>query len=175
MLRPMSKQPPAYQASQIQPGQTQPGQTQLRPRFWETVPLKKMRPEEWEALCDGCGKCCLNKIEYEDTGEVDFTRIACRLLDGDSCQCSQYPIRHQFVPDCVSLTPKKLAQIAYWLPRTCSYRLLQEGRPLPEWHYLLTGDRNSIHDAGYSVRGWTIPENEVPEDDWDDYVIEEKP
>ncbi|MEH7828403.1 YcgN family cysteine cluster protein [Gemmobacter denitrificans] len=147
----------------------------MRKRYWETVPLNKMTPEEWESLCDGCGKCCLNKIEFEDTGEVAFTRLACRLLDGQSCQCSQYAIRRQFVPDCVQLTPKALPKVAYWLPKTCAYRLLHEKKPLPEWHHLLTGSRETIHDAGASVRGWTVPEFEVPEEDWEDYIIEETP
>ncbi|ABN76089.1 YcgN family cysteine cluster protein [Cereibacter sphaeroides] len=147
----------------------------LRPRFWETVPLDRMTPSEWEALCDGCGKCCLNKIEFEDTGEVAFTRIACRLLDGDSCRCSNYEIRRQFVPDCVQLSPATLPKIAYWMPRTCAYRLLHEGKSLPGWHYLLTGDRNSVHDAGASVQGWTVPEFEVAEEDWEDHIIEETP
>lgn len=147
----------------------------LRPRFWETIPLSKLTAPEWEALCDGCGKCCLNKIEYEDTGEVDYTRIACRLLDGESCRCTQYPIRHQFVPDCVRLTPKTLPRIAYWMPRTCAYRLLHEGQPIPDWHPLNTGDPDSTHKTGNSVRGITVPEFEVHEDDWDDYIIEEKP
>lgn len=147
----------------------------LRHRFWETVPLKKMSGAEWEALCDGCGKCCLNKIEYEDTGEVDFTRVACRLLDGDTCRCSNYEIRHQFVPDCVSLTPKKLESIAYWLPQTCAYRRLHEGKKLEDWHPLISGDPESVHTAGISVRGWTVPENEISEDDWEEYVIEERP
>jgi uncharacterized cysteine cluster protein YcgN (CxxCxxCC family) len=131
-----------------------------------------MTPTEWEALCDGCGKCCLNKIEYEDTGEVDFTCVACRLLDGESCRCTHYPIRHQFVPDCVTLTPAKLKDVAYWLPRTCSYRLLHLGLTLPDWHPLITGDPETVHAAGMSMRGRTVPEFEVSEDDWDDYVIE---
>lgn len=148
----------------------------LRPRYWETVPLDQMTPAEWEALCDGCGKCCLNKLEYDDTGEVDFTRIACKLLDGESCRCTKYPTRHQYVPDCVTLTPKKLAQVAYWLPRTCAYRLLHQGKPLPDWHPLRTGDPKSVHRAGVSVQGWTISEVELPEGaDWEDYVIEERP
>ncbi len=147
----------------------------LRPRFWETVPLTKMTPAEWEALCDGCGKCCLNKIEYEDTGEVDYTRVACKLLDGDTCRCTQYDIRRQFVPDCVQISPKTLPKIAYWMPRTCAYRLLFQGDSLPDWHPLMTGDPESTHAAGMSVRGWTVPEFEVDEDDWEDYVIEEKP
>ena len=148
--------------------------TGLRPRFWETVPLKKMSSAEWEALCDGCGRCCLNKIEYEDTGELQFTRVACRLLDGDTCRCSSYENRHQFVPDCVSLTPKKLEKIAYWLPQTCAYRRLHEGKPLEDWHPLISGDPESVHSAGISVRGWTVPENEVSEKDWEDYLIEEQ-
>ena len=147
----------------------------LRDRYWEHVPLKKMTTPEWEALCDGCGKCCLNKIEYEDTGEVEFTRVACRLLDGTSCRCSSYDNRHQFVPECVRLNPKTLAKVAYWLPKTCAYKLLHDGNPLPDWHPLVTGDPESTHAAGMSVRGWTVPEFEVDEEDWDQYVIEELP
>lgn len=149
--------------------------TTLRPRFWETVPLAQMTPAEWEALCDGCGKCCLNKLEYDDTGEVEFTRIACRLLDGETCRCSKYETRRDYVPDCVQLTPKALPKVAYWLPRTCAYRLLHEGKSLHDWHYLISGDPQAVHLAGVSVKGWTIPETEVPEDDWDDYTIEERP
>jgi uncharacterized protein len=146
----------------------------MRPRFWE-LPLPKLTPPEWEALCDGCGKCCLNKLEFEDTGEVAFTRVACRLLDGDTCQCTNYPDRKKYVPECVVLTPKTLPKIAYWLPQTCAYRLLHEGKSLLEWHPLLTGDPNSVHDAGMSVQGWTIPEYAVDEDDWEDYIIDEVP
>ncbi len=146
----------------------------LRPRFWD-LPLTALTPPEWEALCDGCGKCCLNKLEDEDTGEVAFTRVACRLLDGESCRCAQYPIRKQFVPECVVLTPKTIAKVAYWLPSTCAYKLLHEGAPLPEWHPLLTGDPESVHAAGQSVRGRTVPEFEVPEDEWEDYIIEGEP
>ena len=144
----------------------------MRERFWE-LPLDSLDPEEWEALCDGCGKCCLNKIEYEDTGELAFTRIACRLLDGQSCRCSSYPNRHDFVPDCVVLTPKKLKEIAWWLPATCAYRLRAEGRPLYEWHPLVSGDAESVHRAGASVRGWTVSEVSLSEDDWEDYIIED--
>lgn len=147
----------------------------LRPNYWETTPLDQMSPEEWEALCDGCGKCCLNKLEFEEDGEVCFTRLACRLLDGESCRCTHYPIRHQFVPDCVTLTAEKLPEVAYWLPKTCAYRLLHEGKPLLSWHPLLSGDPNSVHEAGASVQGWTIPETQVDEEDWEDYIIEETP
>ncbi|MFN4173299.1 MAG: hypothetical protein ACK4GW_16240, partial [Pseudorhodobacter sp.] len=92
-----------------------------------------------------------------------------------TCRCTQYPIRHQFVPDCVTLTPKKLAEVAYWLPQTCAYRLLHEGKPLENWHPLISGDPESVHRAGASVRGWTVPEYEVSEEDWEDYVIQEMP
>lgn len=145
----------------------------LRHRYWETVPMDRMNRSEWEALCDGCGKCCLNKLEDEETGEVALTRLACRLLDDESCLCSQYPIRHQFVPECIVLTPKTLRDNLYWLPQTCAYRLVVEGRPLYPWHPLLSGDPETVHAAGVSVRGLTIPEFEVDEDDWEDHIIEE--
>jgi len=146
-----------------------------RPRFWESVPLAAMTRPEWEALCDGCGRCCLNKLEYEDTGEVDYTRIACRLLDGETCRCRHYARRREYVPECVNLTAAELPRVAYWLPRTCAYRLLHEGRRLPAWHPLLTGDPESVHRAGISVRGWTISEEAVAEDEWDDHIIPEGP
>ena len=144
----------------------------MRARFWE-LPLAELDKAEWEALCDGCGKCCLNKLEFEDTGELAFTRVACKLLDDQTCQCTSYANRHDFVPDCVVLTPRKLREIAWWLPATCAYRLRAEGKPLYDWHYLVSGDRESIHRAGMSVRGWTISELTVTEDDWEDYIIED--
>jgi uncharacterized protein len=149
--------------------------TNLRPRFWETVPLSKMTQAEWEALCDGCGKCCLNKLEYEDTGEVAYTRIACRLLDGDTCQCRDYPNRKVHVPECVVLTPSTLPKIAYWMPSTCAYKLLWKKKRLPNWHPLVTGDPDSTHTSGHGIKGITIPEGAVPEEDWEDYLIEETP
>jgi hypothetical protein len=149
--------------------------TTLRPRFWETVPLHRMTPAEWEALCDGCGKCCLQKLEYDDTGEVAFTRIACRLLDGDTCRCSDYANRRVHVPDCVHLTPRTLPEVAYWLPRTCAYKLLHQGKPLFAWHPLISGDPRTVHEAGVSVQGWTISETLVAEEDWEDHLIAEKP
>ena len=144
----------------------------MREKFWE-LPLDRLDPQEWEALCDECGKCCLNKLEYEDTGELAFTRVACKLLDCESCRCSSYHNRHDFVPECVVLTPRKLKQIAWWLPATCAYRLRSEGKPLYDWHYLISGDRESVHRAGMSVRGWVGSEARVPEDDWEDYIIED--
>lgn len=144
----------------------------MRKQFWN-LPLKELSSAEWEALCDGCGKCCLNKIEYEDTGELVFTRVACKLLDGNECRCTSYHNRHDYVPDCVVLTPQKLAEIAYWLPATCAYRLRHEGRPLYDWHYLVSGDRQSVHRAEISVRGWTVSELTVEEDEWEDYIMED--
>ncbi len=145
----------------------------LKARFWERKPLKKMTPQEWEALCDGCGKCCLNKLEDEETGKVALTRVACRLLDDDSCRCAHYDNRHQFVPDCIVLRPDNLDTHAYWMPETCAYRLLWQGDPLPNWHPLISGTPNSVHDAGISVRGITLSEFDIPEEEWDEHVIEE--
>lgn len=145
----------------------------LKDRFWERKPLKKLSQKEWEALCDGCGKCCLNKLEDEDTGEVALTRVACRLLDDDTCRCGQYDIRHQFVPDCIVLTPDNLDTHAYWMPLTCAYRLLWKGKPLFDWHPLISGDPETVHSAGISVRGQTLSEFDIPEDDWEEHIIEE--
>lgn len=145
----------------------------LAPKFWETKQLDQMNKAEWEAVCDGCGKCCLNKLEDEDTGDVALTRVACRLLDNETCLCTQYPIRHQFVPECIVLTPKTIEDNMYWLPRTCGYRLLYEGRPLYDWHPLIAGTPDAIHAAGVTMQGRTVPEFEVDEDDWEDHIIEE--
>ncbi|MCG7627664.1 YcgN family cysteine cluster protein [Epibacterium sp. MM17-32] len=145
----------------------------LAPRFWEQKPLKKLSPREWEALCDGCGKCCLNKLEDEDSGEVALTRVACRLLDDQSCQCAHYETRHSFIPECIVLKPENLDTHAYWMPQTCAYRRLWEGKPLPDWHPLVTGDPDSVHRAGVSVRGMTVSEFDTPLEEWEDYIIEE--
>ena len=142
-------------------------------RFWEKKALSKLNPQEWEALCDGCGKCCLNKLEDGDTGEIALTRVACRMLDDDSCRCTQYDIRHQFVPECIVLKPSNIDSHAYWMPQTCAYRLLWEGKPLFDWHPLISGTAQSVHDAGVSVQGWTVSEFETPEDEWEDHIIEE--
>ena len=145
----------------------------LRPRFWERIPLKKMTPAEWEALCDGCGKCCLNKLEDAETGEVFFTRIACRLFDDATCRCSNYAIRKSIVPECVVLTAETLDSISYWMPKSCAYRRLNEGRGLAEWHPLVSGDPESVHRAGVSFRGQTLAEFDIPDDDWEDHIIDE--
>lgn len=145
----------------------------LAPRFWEHTPLDKLTPQQWEAVCDGCGKCCLNKLEDDETGEIALTRVACRLLDNESCKCAQYDIRRQFVPECIMLTPANLSEHMHWIPETCAYRLLWEGKPLADWHPLISGDPQSVHAAGVSVQGQTVPEFDVPEDEWEEYIIEE--
>ena len=145
----------------------------LSPEFWKHKPLKSLTSEEWEALCDGCGKCCLNKLEDEDTGEVALTRIACRLLDDQSCKCGQYPIRHQFIPDCIVLKPSNIDENAYWMPKTCAYRLLWSGQPLFDWHPLISGNPETVHTANISVRGMTLSEFDINEEDWEDHIIEE--
>lgn len=147
--------------------------TGLRHRFWETVPVKKMTRREWEALCDGCGKCCLNKLEDEETGRVALTRVACRLLDDETCLCTSYENRHDYVPECIVLKPKNIDKHAYWMPRTCAYRLLWDGKPLYNWHPLISGDPESVHQVGVSMRGQTVREDSIHEDDWEDYIIEE--
>ena len=145
----------------------------LSHKFWEKTPLNKMSPIEWEALCDGCGKCCLNKLEDEDTGQVALTRVACRMFDDTTCRCSQYDIRHQFVPECISLKPANLDEHMYWMPSTCAYKLLWEGKPLYDWHPLISGTPESVHAAGVSMQDKTVPEFEIPEDDWEEHIIEE--
>ncbi|EXJ15124.1 YcgN family cysteine cluster protein [Imhoffiella purpurea] len=123
--------------------------------FWETTPLASMTAEQWESLCDGCGKCCLEKFEDEETGRIVYSRIACALLDLDSCRCKDYEDRARRMHDCVTLVPDVL-QTPSWLPETCAYRRLAEGKALPDWHPLLTGDPQSVFEAGQSVRGRAI-------------------
>lgn len=131
--------------------------TKLRARFWE-LPIDTLSRPEWEALCDGCGQCCMHKAEDEDTGDIYPTNVACKLLDIPSGRCSDYKHRKARVPDCVQLTPR-LALTITWLPESCAYRLRADGQLLPDWHYLLSGDPEAVHRAGVSVRGKAIPEH----------------
>ncbi len=129
--------------------------------FWEAKSLEEMSPAEWEALCDGCGQCCMIKLEDEDTGDIAVTKLACKLLNIGSCRCSDYEHRRDHVKDCVKLTPAD-ARSLNWLPETCAYRLIGEGRGLPWWHPLVSGSPETVHEAGVSVRGWAIGEKKVP-------------
>ena len=138
-------------------------------RFWEDTPLEALDRAQWEALCDGCGKCCVHKLEDDVTGELFPTNVACKLLDRHSGRCSNYRHRRAFVPECVRLTPK-LAATLDWLPDTCAYRLRAEGKQLPDWHPLVSGDPESVHRAGMSVRGWTI--SEVDAGELEDHILE---
>ena len=127
------------------------------PPFWE-APLASLDAGQWEALCDGCGKCCLHKLEDEDTGRIYPTNVACRLLDLSTARCGDYKHRRRHVPGCLTLTKAKVEDIE-WLPQSCAYRLRAEGEPLPDWHYLVCGDRDAVHRAGQSIVGWTVGED----------------
>lgn len=129
-------------------------------RFWETKTLAELDRAQWEALCDGCGKCCLHKLEDDETGELYPTNVACRLLDRRAAQCKDYRNRRAFVPDCVRLDIRNVFTTD-WLPSTCAYRLRANGEALPDWHYLVCGDREAVHRAGESTRGWTVSEDEA--------------
>ncbi len=137
--------------------------------FWREKSLRQMTRAEWESLCDGCGKCCVHKLEDEDTGELLATNVACRLLDRRSGRCKDYRNRRAYVPECVRLTPEKIGELD-WLPSTCAYLLLSQGKDLPDWHPLVTGDAESVHAAGQSVRGWTVSEDDVG--DIENHVID---
>ena len=130
------------------------------PNPWWLKPLAEMSADEWEALCDGCAKCCLHKLQDDDTGEYYTTDVVCSLLDQHSCRCGDYANRHRRVPDCVPLTPRNIRDLD-WMPPTCAYRLRAAGQPLPDWHPLVAEDRDSVHNAGRSVRGRVVSEADV--------------
>ena len=144
--------------------------TDLRPQFWKKYSLTELNSAEWEALCDGCGLCCLIKLEDEELQEIAYTKVACKLLDCQTAQCSNYSQRVQHVPDCIQLTPEKLANIQ-WLPASCAYRRLEQGKSLPSWHYLNSGKRSSIIQAKKSAAGRCISEVEVDEEQIEDYIV----
>ncbi|HIF09992.1 MAG TPA: YcgN family cysteine cluster protein [Sneathiellales bacterium] len=128
--------------------------------FWEIKSLKEMTRNEWESLCDGCARCCLHKLEDEDTDEVFYTDVACRLLDMDECKCTRYKERNRLVPDCVVMSPETVRRDD-WLPSTCAYRLVREGKDLYWWHPLVSGDPQTVHEAGISVAGRAVTEREA--------------
>ncbi len=136
--------------------------------FWRLKTLAEMTRGEWESLCDGCARCCLDKLEDDDTSEISYTKVACRLLDLGTCRCTDYSNRTRFVPDCVVLTPRTVARLT-WLPSTCAYRLISEGKDLAWWHPLVSGDPESVHRAGVSVRGRAVPE--AVAGDLDDHIV----
>jgi uncharacterized protein len=140
--------------------------------FWQSKTLSQLSAAEWESLCDGCGKCCLHKLQDEDTEELLFTCVSCEFLDTESCGCRVYENRNDFVPDCLNLKAEDVPEVAPWLPETCAYRLLHESKPLPQWHPLIQGDKLLMHQNHISVRSKAISETEVPENEWEDYVIQ---
>lgn len=138
--------------------------------FWQQKTLAEMSHEEWESLCDGCGKCCLHKLQDEDDDTVYYTEVACKQLDITQCRCNDYPNRKKLVPDCIELSIEDIDQF-HWLPKTCAYRLINEGKPLPEWHHLITGDPRSIHKARQSIKGRAISEHIVLQQDLEYHII----
>jgi len=139
--------------------------------FWRAKRLEDMTADEWESLCDGCAKCCLVKLEDMDTGAIDHTDVACRLLDLGTCRCQDYVHRQVRVPDCVVLRPDTLAGL-HWMPQSCAYRRLSEGKDLPWWHHLVSGSRETVHEAGASVRGRVISEADVADEDLPDHIVD---
>ena len=144
--------------------------------FWKSKPLEDMTAAEWESLCDGCGKCCMAKLEDEDTGEIHWTSVGCRLFDAGACRCTDYANRLAAVPDCVGLTPANVRTIP-WLPKSCAYRRIAEGRPLAWWHPLVSGRPETVHEAGISMRGRvTASEADLGEpDDYLEHLLEQEP
>lgn len=138
--------------------------------WWNTKPLDQLNAQEWEALCDGCAKCCLHKLEDEDSGEVFYTKVRCRHLDEQACRCTDYANRSVLVPNCIQLQRGEVASLD-WLPSTCAYRLRAHNQPLPAWHYLVSGDKMSVHEAGISIRGRAISDEFVHPDGYDEHII----
>lgn len=138
--------------------------------YWEKVPLAEMSDKQWEDLCDGCGRCCLNKVEDWDTGEIIWTDLACRLLDHDSCRCKDYKNRLEKVPECLQLTPQSVEELT-WLPPSCAYARLRDGKPLLWWHPLISGDPETVHAAGISVRGRVQTEIGVKVEQYEDHLV----
>ena len=140
--------------------------------FWQRKSLREMSQPEWESLCDGCGRCCMLKIEDEDSGQIYLTRVACKLLDLGKCTCRDYARRHESVPDCLKFDPDTVESLS-WLPQTCAYRLVSEGKDLAWWHPLVSGDPTTVHQAGVSVRDWAIKETDKRVDELFLYIVSE--
>lgn len=142
-------------------------------RFWENTTLDQLTPDQWEALCDHCGRCCLQKFKKPTTGKVYYTWIACYLLDIETCRCTQYHLRHVLVPDCIALSAANIAKLR-WLPKTCAYRRIAEGRELPPWHPLVSGEAETVYRAGISIRHRAVSETLVHPDDVDNFRVKER-
>ena len=138
--------------------------------FWLRKTLTELNHQEWESLCDGCGRCCLVKLEEEESGDVYQTDVACQLFDADHCRCRDYAGRQQVVDDCLQLTPELVPTLT-WLPDSCAYRRVAERRPLPSWHYLVSADSNAVHRIGASVQGRVVSELEVPTDELEERIM----
>ena len=138
-------------------------------KFWETKTLAEMSTAEWESLCDGCAKCCLNKLEDEDSGQIYFTSVVCDLINLETCRCTRYSERTTLVPDCIDLKQHDFSEYT-WLPDTCAYRLLSDDKPLPSWHPLISGTPESVKEAGVAISSYAIKESQV--DDLEEHIIE---
>ena len=145
----------------------------IRKKFWNRYKLEDLNRREWELLCDGCGKCCLIKIDTGDRKPVTYTKIACRLFDDSTCSCTQYKMRKELVKDCLVLTKQTLEKCYSWMPSTCAYRLLKEGKKLKPWHHLISGSFETVHQAGISIKEKTLKEFDIPEEDWQNHCMEE--
>lgn len=141
--------------------------------FWTGKALEDFNADQWEALCDGCGRCCLQKLKHPTTGKVTTTWVSCFLLDTETCRCTDYENRHILVPDCLELTPDSIPKLR-WLPKTCAYRRIAEGKALPDWHPLRSGDQASVHTHGISVSGKAVSEEHVHPDDLANFAVKER-
>jgi uncharacterized cysteine cluster protein YcgN (CxxCxxCC family) len=139
--------------------------------FWKEKKLDQFNKDEWESLCDGCGKCCLVKLEDPDTMEIAYTACSCSLLDTEKVLCKQYSSRTLVVPECVQISPQNINDLTY-LPNSCSYKLVAQGKDLPEWHHLVSGNKELVHNLGKSIMDWCVPVDNVPEEDWPDLIVE---
>ena len=139
-------------------------------RFWEDTTLDQLTTSQWEALCDHCGRCCLQKYQKPTTGKIYYTWVACYLLDIETCCCTQYHLRHVLVPDCISLSAANIPKLR-WLPKTCAYRLIAEGKGLPRWHPLVSGNAESVNEAGISIRNRAVSETLVHPDDVENFMV----
>ena len=157
----------ALRISNVRPA----GGRRLRERFWERYPLEQLNRNEWEELCDGCGQCCLLKFAETENSDIQWTNVACRLLDIESCRCRHYEARNKIVKDCTVLRLEEIDEVVSWMPATCAYRLRHEGKPLHPWHHLVSGCRNTVHEAGISVKGRAISETEIDMDDLEQHAI----